>query len=48
MRAVVIESFGEPDVLVVREVPDPEPGPEEVLVEVVSSALVVAPAKPMT
>lgn len=39
MRAVVIESFGEPDVLVVREVPDPEPGPDEVLVEVVSSAL---------
>ena len=39
MRAVVIESFGEPDVLTVREVPDPEPGPDEVLVEVVSSAL---------
>ena len=39
MRAVVIESFGEPDVLVVREVPDPEPGADEVLVEVVSSAL---------
>ena len=39
MRAVVIESFGEPDVLVVREVPDPEPGPDEVLVEVVATAL---------
>ena len=39
MRAVVLESYGEPDVLTIREVPDPEPGPEEVLVEVVATAL---------
>ena len=39
MRAVVLESYGEPDVLTLRDVPDPEPGPEEVLVEVVATAL---------
>jgi NADPH:quinone reductase len=39
MRAVVLESYGEPDVLTVRDVPDPEPGPEEVVVEVVATAL---------
>jgi NADPH:quinone reductase len=39
MRAVVLESYGEPDVLVLRDVPDPEPAPEEVLVEVVATAL---------
>ena len=39
MRAVVLESYGEPEVLQVREVPDPEPGPEEVVVEIVSTAL---------
>lgn len=39
MRAVVLESYGDPEVLTLREVPDPEPGPEEVVVEVVSSAL---------
>lgn len=36
MRAVVIESYGGPEVLTVREVDDPDVGPEEVLVEVVS------------
>ncbi len=39
MRAVVIESYGDPEVLTVAEVPDPEPGPEEVLVAVRATAL---------
>ncbi len=39
MRAVVLESYGEPDVLTIRDVPDPVPGPEEVLVEIVATAL---------
>ena len=39
MRAVVLESYGSPDVLTIRDVPDPEPGPEEVVVEVVATAL---------
>lgn len=39
MRAVVLESYGGPEVLTLRDVPDPEPGPEEVLIDVVSTAL---------
>ena len=39
MRAVVITEKGGPEVLVVQEVPDPVPGPEEVLVDVVTSAV---------
>jgi NADPH2:quinone reductase len=39
MRAVVLESYGEPDVLTILEVPDPRPGPEEVLVDIVATAL---------
>lgn len=39
MRAVVLEEHGEPDVLRVREVPDPVPGPDEVVVEVLATAL---------
>jgi NADPH2:quinone reductase len=39
MEAIVLESHGGPEVLTLREVPDPEPGPEEVVVRVVSSAL---------
>ncbi|MCU1351727.1 MAG: putative quinone oxidoreductase [Acidimicrobiales bacterium] len=39
MRAVVLEDHGDPDVLVLREVPEPERGPEDVLVEVVATAL---------
>ncbi len=39
MRAVVLESYGEPDVLTLREVPDPVPGPDEVVVEIVATAL---------
>jgi NADPH:quinone reductase len=39
MRAVVLESYGGPEVLTVKEVPDPRPGPEEVLVAVTGTAL---------
>ena len=39
MRAVVLESYGGPEVLTIRNVPDPEPGPDEVLVEVAATAL---------
>ncbi len=39
MRAVVLESYGGPEVLTIREVPDPAPGPEEVLVDVAATAL---------
>jgi NADPH2:quinone reductase len=34
VRAVVIEEFGPPEVLAIREVPNPTLGPEDVLVEV--------------
>jgi len=39
MRAVVLTEYGGPEVLAVREVPDPEPGPEEVLVAVTGTAV---------
>jgi len=39
MRAIVITEKGGPEVLVVQEVPDPVPGPAEVLVDVVTSAV---------
>ncbi len=39
MRAVVLEGHGEPEVLAVRTVGDPAPGPEEVVVEVAATAL---------
>lgn len=39
MRAVVIETYGDPDVLTLADVPDPEPGSEEVLVAVRATAL---------
>jgi NADPH:quinone reductase len=39
MRAVVITRFGGPEVLEIQDVPAPEPGPDEVLVHVRSSAL---------
>ena len=34
MRAVLCEAFGPPDTLVVREVPDPEPGDGQVVIDV--------------
>jgi NADPH:quinone reductase len=39
MRAVVLDSYGGPEVLTLRDVPDPRPGPDEVLVDVVATAL---------
>src|SRR5829696_242394 len=39
MRAVQIEEFGGPDVLQVVELPEPEPGPGEVLIEVARAGL---------
>ena len=39
MRAVVIRSNTGPESLVIEEVPDPVPGPEEVLVDIRSTAL---------
>lgn len=38
MRAVVIPEYGGPEVLQVRDVPDPSPGPDEVLVRVAHTA----------
>jgi NADPH:quinone reductase-like Zn-dependent oxidoreductase len=39
MRAVVYERYGSPDVLELRDIPRPEPGPGEVLVEVVATSV---------
>jgi len=39
MRAVVLTSYGEPDVLTIAEVPEPAAGPEDVVVEIVATAL---------
>jgi putative PIG3 family NAD(P)H quinone oxidoreductase len=39
MRAVVLRSHGGPEVLTIEEVPDPEPGPGEILVDVEHTAL---------
>src|ERR1700709_2588058 len=39
MRAVVLDQSGGPEVLRIVELSDPEPGPDEVLVEVVATAL---------
>jgi putative PIG3 family NAD(P)H quinone oxidoreductase len=39
VRAVVLESYGDVDALQLRDVPDPEPGPDEVLVDVAATAL---------
>lgn len=38
MRAVVIPEYGGPEVLQVRDVPDPRPGPDEILVRVAHTA----------
>lgn len=39
MRAVVLETYGGPEVLTLRDVPAPTPGPEEVVVAVTATAL---------
>ena len=39
MRAVVLTTYGDPDVLGVTDVPEPDLGPEEVLVDVVATAI---------
>lgn len=39
MRAVVLEEHGGPEVLKIQDVPDPEPGPDEVAVDVRATAL---------
>ena len=39
MRAVVITEYGDVDVLKIQEVPDPDPGPDQVLVQVTASAM---------
>lgn len=39
MRAVVLREYGGPEVLRVEEVPDPVPGPDEVVVDIVATAL---------
>lgn len=39
MRAVVLDQFGGPEVLRVREIPSPSAGPEEVLIKVFATAL---------
>jgi NADPH2:quinone reductase len=39
MRAVVLDEHGGPEVLRIREIAAPEPGPDEVVVEIVSTAL---------
>ncbi len=39
MKAVVFHEFGGPDVLRVEDVPDPKPGPGEVVLDILASAL---------
>ncbi len=39
MRAVVLREHGGPEVLTIEEVPDPRPGPEDVVVDVAATAL---------
>jgi NADPH2:quinone reductase len=39
MQAIVLDAHGGPEVLQLREVPDPVPGPDEVLVDIVSTAV---------
>jgi putative PIG3 family NAD(P)H quinone oxidoreductase len=39
MRAVTVREFGGPDVLQISELPDPDPGPGEVLVQVAATAV---------
>jgi len=39
MRAVVVTEYGGPEVLTLAEIPDPEPGPDEIVVRVAHTAL---------
>ena len=39
MRAAVLTSYGGPEVIAVHDVPDPQPGPDEILVRVAGSAI---------
>lgn len=39
MRAIVLTSYGDPEVLTLADIPVPEVGPEDVLVDVVATAL---------
>jgi len=39
VRAVVCKEFGPPEKLVIEELPDPEPGPGQVLIEVKAAAV---------
>jgi len=39
VKAIVIPEYGAPEVLVLREIPDPSPGPEDVVVRVRATAL---------
>ena len=39
MRAVVVTEPGGPEVLAVHDLPDPEPGPGEVVLDVAASAV---------
>ena len=39
MRAIVLTSYGDPDVLTLADIPAPDVGPEDVLVDVVATAL---------
>jgi putative PIG3 family NAD(P)H quinone oxidoreductase len=39
MRAVTLPSYGDVDVLTLADVPDPQPGPGEVLIDVVATAV---------
>src|SRR5690349_14845506 len=39
MRAVTVPTPGGPEALIVAELPDPEPGPDEVVLDVVAAAV---------